>query len=116
MSSAQVEENQRVIVAVAPCRLPNGMDVEVQQIAGFESEGMLVSCRELKWPQNVFKPDQVIALPNCPLGPVPAYSECVSIKQNASKGKKQFLLYVYGRKQFLLCIMIWTKMNSFSIL
>ena len=35
----KVEEGMKLIVALAPVPLPNGMQVEMQELAGFDSEG-----------------------------------------------------------------------------
>ena len=90
-TASNIEEDMKLIVAKAPCQLPNGMPVEVREIktpgGEYDSEGMILSPAELKWPTGVFKPNQPIALPQAELtDTIPPYEECVELSKKQVAG------------------------------
>ncbi len=93
VTNAKVEEGQKVITALAPVPLPNGLEVEVRNIGGYDSEGMFCGPQELLWPTAVFRADQPITLPQAEVGPVPSYEQCLQLrnvkKAGGAGGKKK---------------------------
>lgn len=67
--------------------MPNGRQVEIASIGGFDSEGMFCGPQELLWPTTVFRADQPIILAQGEVGPVPSYDECIQLRNKPKEEK-----------------------------
>eukprot|EP00392_Amoebophrya_sp_AT5.2_P008897 g8925.t1 len=97
ITNAKVEEGMKVITAIAPVPLPNG--VEVATIGGFDSEGMFCGPRELLWPTTAFRADMPIILPQAEVGPVPSYDECLILKNKPKEDQTGKMKKKGGKKK-----------------